>query len=206
MLFNILALISLLVILMMLRRFVGIFPSLLACLIRWKESINLESSVQLSRDRDFLSVSMVIPFSLLVWRFGLYRPVFLNGCNETIGTYATIGIFLFFILIRKGLEYLMMPKKGNSKIYKTACKASRTFFSLLTIMLITMGCIMTAAGASPEIIKSAMLWVSASIYLIFILRKTQILISNNSFFTAFLYLCALEMIPTGAIIASAIIF
>jgi hypothetical protein len=32
------------------------------------------------------------------------------------------------------------------------------------------------------------------------------LISSASFFAAFLYLCALEFIPTGAIIASAIVF
>ena len=62
MLFNILALISLLIILMMLRKLVGVFPSLVACLVRAKESINLEASAQLSRDRNFIATALVIPF------------------------------------------------------------------------------------------------------------------------------------------------
>jgi hypothetical protein len=65
---------------------------------------------------------------------------------------------------------------------------------------------MSVLDTPADVVKSAMLWISACIYLIFILRKTQILISSASFFAAFLYLCALELIPTGALAASAIIF
>ena len=45
---DILTLLSLLVIICLLRRTIEIFPSLLASLIRWKESINLFNSVKLS--------------------------------------------------------------------------------------------------------------------------------------------------------------
>ena len=41
MLFNILALISLIIMMLALRTLVEVFPSLMACLIRSKESINL---------------------------------------------------------------------------------------------------------------------------------------------------------------------
>ena len=206
MLFNILALISLLIILMMLRMLVEVFPSLMACLIRWKESVNLEASVQLRRARNLLAFSMFIPFCLAVWRFGLYQPDFMNGHTEAAGLGMTIGITLTAVLLRKALEFILRPKKSNSKTYKTACSASRTFFSILTLILLAMGGILTFIGTAEGSISSAMLWVSAVIYLIFILRKFQILISSASFFAAFLYLCALEFIPTGAIIASAIVF
>jgi hypothetical protein len=206
MLFNILALISLLIVLMMLRMLVEVFPSLMACLIRSKESINLEASVQLSRARDFLALSMFIPFCLIVWRFNLYSPAFLESFNDTTGIGVTIGLFLAYVLSRKALEYIFRPKKSNGKLYNIACKASRTFFGLLTLTLLAMGGIMTFAETAAETTTSAMLWVSAAIYLIFLLRKFQILMSSASFFAAFLYLCALEFIPTGAIIASAIVF
>ena len=206
MLFNILALISLLIILMMLQMLVEVFPSLMACLIRSKESINLEASVQLSRARNLLALSLFIPFCLTVWRFGLYSPAFMKGHADAAGLGMTIGVILLYALFRKTLEFFLHPKKSNGKTYWTACKASRTFFSLLTLTLLAMGGIMTFAEVPTESITSAMLWVSASIYLIFILRKFQILMSSASFFAAFLYLCALEIIPTGAIIASAIVF
>ena len=71
MLFNILALISVLICLSLLKRFAAIFPSLMACIIRWKESVNLEASVKLSNDRDKLAFAMLLPFCLTADRFHL---------------------------------------------------------------------------------------------------------------------------------------
>ena len=206
MLFDILAFVSFLIILMMLKKLVGVFPSLMACLIRSKESINLEASTQLSRDRNILAISMILPFCLITWEDGLYVPKFMEGCNENIRFCIIFGIFLSYVSIRKALEYILRPKVMNSKIYTTACRAGRTFFSLLTLTLLAMAGIMSFIDTPIETVRHAMLWVSASIYLIYLLRKTQILTSSASFFAAFLYLCALEFIPTGALIASAIIF
>ena len=206
MLFNILALISLLIILMMLRTLVGVFPSLVACFVRAKESINLEASAQLSRDRNFLAVALVVPFCLIACKEDLYMPSFMEGCNENFRLCIIFGIFLTYVLTRKFLEYVLRPKVKNAKIYQTACKAGRTFFSLLTLTLLATVGIMSFIGTSAQTVTDAMLWISAFIYLIYILRKTQILASSASFFAAFLYLCALEIIPTGALVASAIIF
>ena len=206
MLFNILALISFFIILSMLRKLVGVFPSLMACLIRSKESINLEASAQLSRYRNFIAFAMVLPFCLIVWNEKLYSPAFMDGFNENLRFCAIFGIFISYVLIRKALEMVLAPKNMNSKIYMIACKAGRTFFSILTLILLAMAGIMSFIDTPAEVVTDAMLWVSACIYLIYLLRKTQILISSASFFAAFLYLCALEMIPTGALVASAIIF
>ena len=206
MLFNILTTVSLLIVLIMLRRLVEVCPSLLACLTRWKESTNLEASVQLSRNRDFLAVSLIIPFCLTVWKFNLYTPAFMGECNDNMQFCMIAGALLAFILTRKTLEWTFKPQKINGKTLQAAKKASRTFFCLLTLILLGYGWISSFVGTPAESIKSAMLWISAAIYLIFLIRKTQILASSSSFFIGFLYLCALEIIPTGAIIASAIIF
>jgi hypothetical protein len=91
------------------------------------------------------------------------------------------------------------------KTYTTAGKAAHTFFVILTLVLLVTGGAMTVSGADESSIKSAMLWLSAGIYGLFFIRKFQIFTSNCSIFTAFLYLCALEIIPTGIIVVSAII-
>lgn len=206
MLFNILAFISLIIMMMALRTLVEVFPSLMACIIRSKESINLEASAQLSRGRNVLSVCLVMPFCLIVWQKGLYAPAFMQGLDTDLCFGIIFGTFLTYMLFRKALEHFMRPKVMNSKVYATACKAGRTFFSILTLALLAMAGIMAILDIPTDITTRAMLWVSATIYLIYLLRKTQILISSASFFTAFLYLCALELIPTGALVASAIIF
>jgi hypothetical protein len=87
----------------------------------------------------------------------------------------------------------------------TAGNAAHTFFIILTLILLATGGVMAVTGADEHVIKTAMLWISAGIYMLFILRKLEIFISSCSVFTAFLYLCALEIIPTGTLVISAII-
>lgn len=206
MLFKTLALISLLIALLLLKTMVGVFPSLIACLTRWKESVNLDASVQLSRNRDITTLALVIPFCLTVTRFRLYDPHFMIGLNDNGRLAVTIGILIGWMLLRTFLEHLLRPRKGNPKAYGTARKAAYTYLCILTLLLMLTGGIMAFVDAAPETIKTAMLWISATIYAVLLLRKTQILISSYSFFASFLYLCALEIIPTGALVASAIIF
>ena len=206
MLFKTLALISLLIALLLLKTMVGVFPSLIACLTRWKESVNLDASVQLSRNRDITALALVIPFCLTVTRFRLYDPHFMVGLNDNGRLAVTIGILIGWMLLRTFLEHLLRRRKGNPKAYGTARKAAYTYLCILTLLLMLTGGIMAFVDAAPETIKTAMLWISATIYAVLLLRKTQILISSYSFFASFLYLCALEIIPTGALVASAIIF
>ena len=206
MLFNILTLISFFIILLTLNTLTGVFPSLIACLIRWKESVNLDASVQLSRARDLMAATLIIPFCLVAYKYHLYTPSWIEGMNVNAGLAATIGIFVAFILLRTVLEYWMRPTKMNPKTFRTACKASYTFFSILTLISLSVGSIMTFADANPEVIKNAILCISATIYALHLVRKFQIFISSCSFFTAFLYLCALEIFPTGLLVFSASVF
>lgn len=206
MLFKILALISVILIIALLKRLVNIFPSLVACMVRWKESLNLEASVKHSLDRDMLAAAMIIPFCLTVTKFGLYSPAFLSGMNENGRTAVIIGIFLVYCGIRLMMSMIVKTHKMASKTSKAAERSSFTFFIILTLVLILTGWTLSFLDVGIEAIRNAMLWISAFIYAVFLLRKTQIFISGCSIFTAFLYLCALEIFPTGALVASALIF
>jgi hypothetical protein len=205
MLFDILCLVSLLVVILNLKRLVNIFPSLMACIIRWKESVNLEASAKLSRDRDFITLAMIVPFCLTIIRFDLYAPAFMSGMDENPEIWTILSIFSIYLLFRFAVSRLFHPQKIGSKTLSTAAKSSNTFFIILTLILLAMGGIMTFTGVDDKTIKLAMLWVSMAIYAIHIIRKIQIFNSSCSIFTAFLYLCALEIIPTGIIVVSAII-
>ena len=204
--FDILALISLLIIITLLRRMVNIFSSLMACMIRSKESSNLETSVKLSNDRDRLAFAMILPFILTATRYQLYHPAFMDGMGEGIRIAVIAGIFLSYILLRAALTHLMRPHRMKSGVYSTAGKTAYTFFIILTLALLATGGTMSFIGIGSSTIHNAMIWISGGIYILFLLRKCQILMTSCSLFTAFLYLCALEILPTGILVISAIIF
>ncbi len=206
MIFDILALISTLMFITLLKRLVNIFPSIASCMTRWKENVNIEASVKNSYDRNMIALAMVIPFCLTVERFRLYDLPFMEGMGENLRIATVFGIFAAYFLIRF-LAYLMVhTRKGRKKTYDIAYRSSFTFFIVLTLSLVTTGGILSFIGIDNGIIRSAMLWISAVIYTFFLLRKTQIFISSFSIFTSFLYLCALEIIPTGILIAPVLIF
>lgn len=205
MLFDTLALISLLTVVALLRNLVNIFPSLAACLFRAKESFNIDTSVKLQRDRNILALAFVLPFCLTAFRYGLYSPGFIENLSPNATLALTTGIFITYSLLRAVLRTLARPHKAPAT-YATAATAAYTFFIILTLALLTTGGIMFLFNADSSSIKNAMIWVSGIIYLIFLVRKVQIFASSYNYFTVFLYLCALEIIPTGVLITSAIIF
>ena len=205
MLFDILAIISTVSVIILMRRLLNIYPSLLACIIRWKESINLEASVKHSLDRNMFAVTMIIPFCLIVYRFGIYSPAFMEGINETFSLLIIIGIFGAYFALRRAMIRIMRPKKMNPKTYKAAICCAYTFFIILTLTLFFVGGIMALLKTDPIVTRTAIIWLSAIIYGIYIFRKTQIFTSSCSIFRGFLYLCGLEIFPTGVLIASALI-
>lgn len=205
MLFDILAIISTVSVIILMRRLLNIYPSLLACIIRWKESINLEASVKHSLDRNMFAVAMIIPFCLIVYRFGIYSPAFMEGINETFSLLIIIGIFGAYFALRRAMIRIMRPKKMNPKTYKAAICCAYTFFIILTLTLFFVGGIMALLKTDQIVTRTAIIWLSAIIYGIYIFRKTQIFTSSCSIFRGFLYLCGLEIFPTGVLIASALI-
>ncbi len=206
MVFNILALISVLIVITLLRRLVNIFPSLVTCMIRWKESVNLEASVKNSYDRNIIAIGMIIPFCLVAAKFRLYNPSFMDNLGEDIRIGITSGVFILYAMTRLLASTMIHTGIGKKKTYETANKAAYTFFIMLTIILAGIGGVLSFANVSAGIIRSAMLWISVFIYTLYMLRKTQIFASSFSIFTSFLYLCALEIIPTGMLVVSALLF
>ena len=204
--FNALALISVIAIMMLLKTIVGIFPSILASIIRWKENINIESSVRLSRDRDLSSFAMAVPFCLLVYRFRIYNPGFIANLPDTARLWAILGVFAGYILFRKGAVMLARPHRIPQKTYQAGEKSANTFFIFLTLTLLLVASAATFFGAQPEAVRAACIWLSALIYGLYLIRKVQIFMSSCSLFAAFLYLCALEILPTGILVVSDIIF
>lgn len=204
--FNTLALIAVLVVILSLRALVSVFPSAIASVIRWKENMNMESSVKLARDRDVCSVAMVLPFCLCVFRFRLYDPSFISSLPDGGRLWAIVGVFIIYVLTRDIARRLSRPHSMSSKTWEAANKSANTSFILLTLVLLAFGSIAAFCGMSNDAIRQALIWLSSLIYGLYLIRKLQIFTSSSSFFAGFLYLCALEILPTGILVVSDVIF
>ena len=204
--FNALALISVIVVMIFLKTIVEILPSVLACLIRWKENINIEASVRLSRDRDFSAIAMLIPFCLTVFRFRIYNPDFISSLLDSPRLWAIIGIFSAYLLIRKAATLMVHPRRMPQKTLSATEKSANTYFILLTLILLLVDSTCSFFDATQNAIRLTSLWLSSLIYGLYLIRKLQIFASSCSLFTAFLYLCALEILPTGILVISDVIF
>ena len=206
MLFDILALISLLFIILIIRRIADFIPTVIKCMLWWKENINIDVSLKVRRDRNLVAASLVLPFCLLTVKFGLYSPEFMSGMLETARVGVVIGVFSCYMLIRECIASGMRPRRIGANLWHAATTTEYTFFIPLVLLLLIVGSAMTIAHVSPSSIKVAMFCISGALYLLLLLRKLQIFSANCNLFSAFLYLCALEILPTGVLITSAVIF
>lgn len=199
-------LISLVAALILIRSIVSILPSLLGCLWRSKECINLEDSLQLSSDRNIIAWVLVVPFALVSANIRLWNPKFLGLFNPNIVFLIVLGVLLLYIGIRLLLNAVLRPRNFRTKEYNAGNKAFRTFFVIIALTALATAGIMMMAGSGKEQIRNVILWESAAIYFIYLIRKCQIFVSGGSIFSTFLYLCALEIVPTGLLVVSAIEF
>ena len=204
--FLILAAVSIINLMLLMKTLVGIFPSLMASTIRWKEGVNIEASAKLSRDRNLIATALAIPFCLIISRYDVYSPEYFGGIHSEGGRiWATLGVFIGYICLRRLLEQAFRPKKMNFQTYSYANRTAFTFFIILTLLLLALCGILSVFNINHDSGKDAILWLSAAVYMLFLIRKSQIFISSYSIFAGFLYLCALEILPTGTLIVSAVI-
>lgn len=191
--------------LLSIKKFINLLPSLIGCILRWKEAVNLEFSMKLKRDRNILTLIMMVPFCLLCWNFRLYDPDFMEGFSELIRLGITVGVFAAMLVVRFIAEWLFRGWKCDKDTYKIGLCSSRTFFIIYTILALAAAGITSLAGVNQEVSAIVVLIVIFGFYILSLLRKTQIFANSCNLFQAFLYLCGLEILPTSLVIASALI-
>ena len=203
---SIFVVITLLLCLLCMRNWLRLIPSLTECVFRAKGSANLEESVPLTRDRNSVATICILPFTLLASHFRLWDPVLISHLNEFWHFLAVLGAFIIYLLIRAFMQWRCAPRRSAADRYGIACRSSKNYFIICTSLMLAGVGIMTLLGVSVPVIRKSCLMFLAVYYFFYLIRKTQILSTFCNPFTAFLYLCALEFLPTGALVAAAILF
>ena len=202
---SIATIISVILLILYLGRLVHVFPYVFGSILRWKEAVNLEDSMGLIRDRGACAAVLVVPAALLASRYGLYAPDLINELPAWMQTLAVFAALLAYILLRRILTRAALPRKINHDLYQTADRAGYNFFIVAVLACGAAAGCLSLMGAEDLTIRNILYYILLFFFLVFLVRRTQILSNGCSQFTAFLYLCGLELFPAALLIASAIL-
>lgn len=187
------------------RSLLKILPALGDCLNRWKGNLDLEDSLQLSRSRNLIAGILFVPSCLIVYRYGLFEPRFLEQVPEIWRFPAVLGIFLLYLLVRGYLNWQLEMHDYGRTVFTAANRSFFSYLIALFLLLFLIGGILPVFVRTPETRRTVLLVVLAAFYLFYLLRRSQIFASVCNPFITILYLCGLEILPTGLLVFTAVL-
>lgn len=173
--------------------------NLLGCLIRWKECINLHSSVSLSRARNHAGWLLIPSFIVFCSEYAIYPSI--EPFKDWPSIASTCAIFAAYLIARWLCNKILRGKKINTKEFNCAICCQRNFFIILVFIMTFTFLLSLIFTFAHETTSKIMLWEIIVVYAIHLIRKTQIFTYYVGFLAGFLYLCTLEILPTGLLIA-----
>ena len=191
-----------LMLLVSLRIFLSIAPMLLDSLSRWKACVNIDASVQRKGDRNTLAIISILPMALVADRSGFFSAGILDRIPPAWSSPVTLGIIIVWLLLRHIIFYFLSLRAPRPETFRTAHKSFSNYWILATLLLTLTAGIIGFTDIPDAVGRTILLYELAVMYAVAVFRKSQILLSYCGPLTTFLYLCALEFIPTGALIAA----
>ena len=189
---------------LLLRTFMQLLPFITDSLMRARGSNALENSIKVSRDRNTIAMVMMLPAFLLAFRYRLYDPSFVAAYTGDTRLWL-IGACLTGYLVLRLVIYLLLKPRRRYEQYQKAHHASYTFFIILVLLALFIAGVLSLFKVEDELMRMVLYVEIAVVYLVFLIRRSQILSLSCNHFRTFLYLCALELIPSAALILSAVL-
>lgn len=167
-----------------------------------RENFRLEDSVPLVRSRNWCFAAAILPFCLIASKAEFINNNLYLSLDNVWKTPVTIGVFAVYLLVRYILYKTARPSRGNQETYRVAHRSAMNSFIPATIILFISSAMLVLLKADAQQSRSILLWILAGLYFTYIMVKAQIFNSSYGVLTTFLYLCALEFLPTAALIGA----
>ena len=201
---SLLVVLSILLFLLLLRSFLNVLPYISDSVLRARGSAALENSVRVSRDRNLVAAVFLIPAILLIYRYRLVDVAWFDSLAPYLRLLVIAGIVVAYLLLRF-LLYLWLRPRRRYDDYQMAYRAGYTFFILLMMLALPTVGILYVLGAPDLTVRTFLLVEAGVMYLLYLLRRGQILSLSCKPLTTFLYLCALELLPTALLVVPAMV-
>ena len=198
-----------LVVLVILPELYKLMPAMLGCLLRSRGNLEVEHSISTARSRNLCARILAIPFLVAADRYQVYDAAFLAGWDEPWARLGELaGVVASFLIIRRILHALLLGRRLRLDTDSTRAvnRGILNFFICFSILMMLSIIILYVFKASDEAIRLVISAELAFFWLLSVVREGQILKQKCGGFTTFLYLCGLELLPAGALIASVLIF
>ncbi|MCD8313029.1 MAG: hypothetical protein LUC24_02610 [Bacteroidales bacterium] len=197
---NILAILSVVLIICIIPRFINVIPSALRAIFKWKESVSIEYNVKLCRDRNIVYASLLIPACLMLDRYLPSFPRFMTSLHPALHLLVTFAILLVYTRLRAIMARLCKKPKTDSLGYTAAIRLWRSVICIAVPICLATAAVMGFAHSSAEIVKTVVFYEIILFYILLTVREWEILKHYCSVLTTFLYLCALEILPAAFIV------
>lgn len=199
-LFAILATVFTILFLLELRSVLKIAPYLGKCVWRWKYNLEIEDSLQLSRSRNQVALTLVVPLCMLAYSWSLFSPEIIKVLPPTVQLCIVIAFLLFQMPLRAFLNWQIESRHHGTKALTAANGSFYSFLVILFFLLFVTGAAAQAITSDPESTRRILLWVTGLSYSLYVIRKGQIFASVCNPFVTILYLCGLELFPASLLV------
>ena len=186
------------------RKFMKVFPYLAVGLFRWKLIAELEHYIKMARLRDSLLLPSFVIFCTVLARFSVFMPAPALSFSPIVKTLSVFGLFASVLTV-KWLLIMIIPSRrmGTSRdAVVVSVGAGRDFFLLMTAGLAAVLLAATFFPGREMLMGEVSIYVILSFWVLFLVRKMQILSADAGLLRAFLYLCSVEIPPAAMLVAS----
>ena len=184
---------------------VDVLPASVGGLLRARELTHFENTMSLSRERD-LSVVLLMPLWVVALAYYRVLPARLIAESSMPGVLGwTVLLLLTYFVARSFFFRLLGPKTDDLRIRHVIARSFFTFFVLLCMLMLNTYIALIPFRLPDESITFVFRREIEAMYLLFLIRKGQIIFSYNSIGKTFWYIFTLELLP-ALVLASALIF
>lgn len=181
------------------RKFARIFPLVSEGMFRWKLLENIEDSVAVSRDRTVVMLALLPAFCFMLSLYGIVSPEFITGLRPGIQCIAVLGFISVMLFLRNFVSIVTKPRKMSYDTAEMLIRLLYDFIIFLTVIMAVTAGVTSLAGIGVMTAKTIMIYESAFVFVLFIVRKIQIAGVFCDNFKTFLYLCSPEILLVSAI-------
>lgn len=179
-------------------------PHILRCLTRPREHVHIQHNMSLVYTRNYVALTLALPFCLMSDRYLLYTPSFAGFVPAGWSVAVPAVAILAYLLLRRLLFALVRPPRFSSELEQAYHFALyNLFIALVSLMLLTLAALLPF-GLPDMTMHSVLLAEIGFAFALTLLHTAQILSLHCSALGTILYLCALELIPAGLLLYSAL--
>lgn len=180
--------------------FLRVMPAVLESMGRWKANLEIEDSLQLSKNRNLVAAILYVPLVMIFYHYEIFHPDFLEQIPKLWQFPTVVAIFVAYLLLRAFLNWQIEMQNRSSKTFIAANRSFFNFTILLFLLMFMIVIVFHLFHASMGIERTVLIIAFFALYGFYLFRKGEIFGSVCNPLTTFLYFCTLEIIPTGLMV------